>query len=80
MDEPRPQEVMWNLSHMRVGGDVGGAVAVIGTVAVLVLGIPEVKWFLGAAAVCGAGCALLLSMWHRRRPSPRTPPNTIGAR
>ncbi len=79
MDEPKPQEVMWNLSRTRVGGDIGGLVAVIGTIVVLIIGVPPFKWFLAAAFICGAVCAFGLSIWHRRHPQPPKPPNTIAA-
>ncbi len=77
MNEPKPQEVMWNLSHTRVGGDVGGLIFVIGTVVTLLIGIPPFKWFLAVAFAGGAVCAFALSFWHRRHPSPQRPPNTI---
>lgn len=77
MAEPKPQEVMWNLSRTRVGGDIGGAIAVIGAIVVMIIGIPPFKWFLAGAFLCGAIFAFGLSIWHRRHPSPRTPPNTI---
>ena len=77
MNEPKPQEVMWNISRVRVGGDVAGAIAVIGSVVVIIAGIPPLKWFLAGALACGAVCAFALSFWHRRHPAPRRPPNTI---
>ncbi len=80
MDEPKPQEVMWNMSRVRVGGDIAGLIAVVGCVVVIVTGVPPLKWFLAAALLCGAICAFGLSMWHRRHPSPRRPPNTIEER
>jgi hypothetical protein len=80
MDELKPQEVMWNMSRTRVGGDIAGLIAVIGSVVVLIAGIPPFKWFLAGALLCGAVCAFGLSIWHRRHPSSRRPPNTIEER
>ncbi len=80
MDEPKPSDVMWNMSRTRVGGDIGGLIAVVGSVVVVVTGIPPLKWFLAGALVCGAVCAFALSAWHGRHPGPRKPPNTLDAR
>jgi hypothetical protein len=80
MDEPKPGDVMWNISRVRVGGDIAGVIGVIGAVVVVITGIPPLKWFFAAALACGAVCAFALSIWHRRHPSPRTPPNTIQDR
>ncbi len=80
MDEPKPPQVMWNSSRTRIGGDIAGALAVVGSIVVLLAGIPPFKYFLAGALVCGALCAFGLSAWHRRHPTPRTPPNTIEPR
>jgi predicted phage tail protein len=77
MNYPGPQESMYNVSRVRVGADLGGVLAVVGTIVVLVAGIPPVKWFLAAALASGAVFAVGLSIWHRRHPGPLTPPNTI---
>ncbi len=77
MADLKPQEVMWSMSRTRIGGDIAGAIAVIGSVVVIVTGVPPLKWFFAAALACGAGCAFALSYWHRHHPTPRKPPNTI---
>jgi hypothetical protein len=77
MADPKPQEVMWNLSRTRIGGDLAGAIAVIGSVVVIIAGVPPLKWFFAGALLCGGLCAFALSYWHRRHPAPRKPPNTI---
>ena len=79
MAEQKPQEVMWNMSRTRIGGDIGGAIAVIGSIVALIAGIPPFKYFLAAALFCGAICAFALSAWHRRHPQPPKPPNTIAS-
>ncbi len=78
MNEPKPQQVMWNLSSTRIGGDIAGAIAVVGSIVVLLAGIPPFKYFLAGALICGAICAFALSAWHRRHPQPPKPPNTIA--
>ncbi len=80
MSESAPMETLCNISRVRVGGDLGGLIAVIGTFVVLISGIPSIKWFLPPALACGVICALGLSAWHRLRPYPTRPPNTIAAR
>jgi hypothetical protein len=77
MDTPGPQNSMYDMSHVRVGGDIAGLLAVLGTVGVVLLGVPPLKWVMAAALACGAVCAFALSIWHRRHPGPRRPPNTI---
>jgi len=77
MTELKPQEVMWNMSRTRVGGDIAGLIAVIGSIVVLIAGIPPFKYFLAGALACGAIFAFGLSAWHRRHPQPQRPPNTI---
>jgi hypothetical protein len=78
MNEPKPGEVMWSISRVRVGGDVAGAIAVIGSVIVILAGVPPLKWFFAGALAWGAVCAFALSFWHRRHPGSARPPNTIG--
>ena len=77
MEKLKPQEVMWSISRTRVGGDIAGAMAVVGSVVVIIVGIPPLKWFFAGALACGAMCAFALSYWNRRHPGPRKPPNTI---
>jgi hypothetical protein len=78
MPDLKPQEVMWSITRTRFGGDIAGAIAVIGSVIVIIAGVPPLKWFFAGALVCGAVCAFALSFWHRRHPGPAKPPNTIA--
>ncbi len=77
MDTPGPQNSMYDTSHVRVGGDIAGALAVLGTLGVVLLGVPPLKWVMAAAMVCGAFYAFGLGLWHQRHPGPRRPPNTL---
>ena len=77
MDAPGPQNSMYDVSHVRVGGDLAGALAVLGTFGVVLLGVPPLKWVMAAALACGAVCAFALAAWHTRCPGPSRPPNTI---
>ncbi len=77
MDTPGPQNSMYDVSPVRVGADIAGVLAVLGTLGVVLLGIPPLKWVLAAALACGACFAWALSVWHVRHPGPSRPPNTI---
>ncbi len=80
MNERAPLETMINISRVRVGGDLGGLIAVVGTFVVLISGIPPVTWFVAAAFAGGTMCAAGLVAWHRHCPGPARPPNTIAVR
>ncbi len=79
MNEPGPQESMYDVSHVRVGSDIAGALAVIATFLVMILGVPPVKYFVAAAFGAGAICAFGLSLWHRRHPTGTRPENSLRA-
>jgi hypothetical protein len=69
-----------NFSATEVSGNIGGLIFVIGSVFVVTIGLPSVRWFLLAA--CGAGClvAWRLAAWHARHPKSGLPENLIVLR
>jgi hypothetical protein len=57
-----------NMSRIRVGGDVGGLVFVVGTVVCLLIGLPTARPFFFESLAGGAAIAAWLAWWHRRTP------------
>lgn len=47
---------------------VGGAIFTIGTMVILLIGIPAARWFLLGSAVLGGISGAGLYLWHKRRP------------
>jgi hypothetical protein len=59
-----------NFSRLEVGGDLGGCLFMLGSVLVLVAGLPQVRWFVLGAALTAVPVACLLMAWHRHHPEP----------
>lgn len=55
-----------NMSRVPVRGDLGGLVYVVGSVAVGLIGLPFLRWFLAVSMTLALLCAALLAMWHER--------------
>jgi hypothetical protein len=73
---PRPPEI--NLSAIRVGANAGGLIFAVGSIAILVLGLPEWRWFFLVAFLGGLLVARALFAWHSRHPSRRGPENFVS--
>jgi|WetSurMetagenome_2_1015567.scaffolds.fasta_scaffold44629_2 hypothetical protein len=56
-----------NISRIRIGGDVGGLIVVIGTTVCLLIGLPTARAFMGEALAGGVVVAAALAWWHQRR-------------
>ncbi len=54
-----------NISRIRVGGDLGGVVFVVGTVACCLVGLPETRGFLAGTLGSGVILAAIIAWWHR---------------
>ena len=54
-----------NISQVPVGGNIGGFFFVISSSLTILLGLPELRWFVLGAAVGGAALAYGLVSWHR---------------
>jgi hypothetical protein len=70
---PAPRQWLWrtpqiNISSTDVAGNVGGLIFVIGTVLILVLGLPSILWFLVAGTLAGCVFAGGLVEWRARHP------------
>lgn len=55
-----------NISRIRVGGDLGGVVFVVGTVACLLVGLPEARGFFAGTLGGGFIVAAAIAWWHRQ--------------
>ena len=63
-DRTRRPEI--NLSAISVGGDVGGLFFAIGSVIIL-LALPQLRWFLIASIVCAVAAGYALIAWRQTR-------------
>ncbi len=59
-----------NIASVRVGGDAGGLIFVVGSIAIVMLGLPSVRWFLIASLVAAVTLAAIRIAWTRP-PDPR---------
>jgi hypothetical protein len=56
-----------NISRIRIGGDVGGVVFVVGIVVSLLVGLPETRGFFAGTLGGGVTVAAIIAWWHRRQ-------------
>ena len=68
---PRRPEI--NLSAIRIGANAGGLIFAVGSIVILVLGLPAWRWFFLVAFVGGMLVAWALAAWHTTHPSRRGP-------
>ena len=59
----RPQ--MLNISSVYIGGDAAGLAFVVGCVAIFVMGLPPLRWFVLASSILAVLFALAVIGWHR---------------
>lgn len=57
-----------NIARIPVNGAVGGIFA-FGTMAILLIGLPEVRYLFPAAVLLGSGVALALRLFRREAPA-----------
>ena len=57
-----------NMSKLAVGGGIAGAIFVIGTMLIFLIGIPAIRYVFPAAVVLGCGVALILHFRRRKTP------------
>jgi hypothetical protein len=72
---------MWspqiNFSSTDVAGNAGGLIFAVGSVFVVVIGVPSVIWFLVAGTAAGCIVAWALVVWHTKHPDYGLPANRI---
>ena len=66
-----------NLSSIPVAGDIGGLLFVVGAVVTVLLGLPDVRWFVVGSVVVGAVLAGGLFIWRSSHAGALTPANSI---
>jgi hypothetical protein len=59
----RPQ--MLNIAAIHIGGDAAGLAFAVGCVAIFVMGLPPLRWFVAASALLAVLFALAVIGWHR---------------
>jgi hypothetical protein len=66
-----------NLSSIPVAGDIGGLLFVISAIIIVLLGLPDIRWFVLGSVVVGAVLAGGLFVWRSSRSTALTPANSI---
>jgi hypothetical protein len=66
-----------NLSSIPVAGDIGGLLFVVAAIITVLLGLPDLRWFVLASVVVGAVLAGGLFVWRSSRSTALTPANSI---
>jgi hypothetical protein len=77
---PQRRTPQINFSSTEVAGNIGGLIFVVGSVFIVVIGLPSVIWFLFAATVAGCFLAWALVTWHTSHPKHGLPENMIVLR
>jgi hypothetical protein len=78
--EPLRRSPQINFSSTEVAGNIGGLIFVVGSVFIVVIGLPSVIWFLLAATFTGGCLAWALVTWHTSHPKSGLPENLIVLR
>ena len=55
-----------NIAAVHVGGDAGGLIFVLGSLAIVMLGLPSIRWFLIASLAAAAILAVARIAWTTR--------------
>lgn len=54
-----------NMSSIRIGGDLGGLIFAAGAVAILLIGVPGLRWFIGLSLLLAGVLATAVIAWRR---------------
>lgn len=57
-----------NLSRIPVDGNIAGLMYVVGSLAIVFMGLPAVRWFFFLTVTLGVACAVALVAWHNAHP------------
>jgi len=75
--EPQRYSPQINFSSTEIAGNVGGLIFAVGSVFIVVVGLPSVILFLVAATMAGCVLAWGLAAWHTAHPKYGLPANRI---
>ena len=64
-DSKRPEI---NFSAIPIGGDLGGLLVTGGCVALVLVGLPPLRWYFASAMICAVAAAATLIAWRRTHP------------
>ena len=76
-DASRRPDAEINLSSIPVAGDIGGLLFVISAIIIVLLGLPDIRWFVLGSVVVGAALAGGLFVWRSSHSAALTPANSI---
>ena len=79
-DAPQRRSPQINFSSTEVAGNIGGLIFAVGSVFIVVIGLPSVMWFLFGATIAGCGVAWGLVTWHASHPKRGLPENRMVLR
>src|SRR4051812_12987210 len=65
--------VPMNFSEVHIGADAGGLIFVLGSLAILALGLPTLRWFLIGSVMAAAALAAARIAWTDTHPQTRLP-------
>ena len=58
-----------DFSKIAIGGGIVGALITVGSISIILLGLPELGYFLCGAIALGGAVALVLHLVHSRNPA-----------
>ena len=69
-----------NLSAIPVGGNMGGLMFMVGSMVILLAGLPEWRWYFISGVLGGILTAAAVLLWHQTHPNRGLPQNRIVLR
>jgi hypothetical protein len=57
-----------NVSAIHIGGDAGGLIFTVGSLAIIILSVPTLRWFVIGSVACAAAIAAAVVAWRKTHP------------
>jgi hypothetical protein len=67
----------WDLSRVKVGGDIAGLIVVVGCVVVMLSGLPALRGWLALTVAGGVLAGAAIFIWHRNHPGSNKPDDSV---